>query len=364
LATVLLAGPSGAVALDRGGAVATAGAVPPGATATSVTFVSAQEAFVLGTAPCTHHPCSAILRTLDRGHSWVGLPAPLEAVSHSEGPGLWGLRFADPQRGYAYGNGIWQTLDGSSSWQRWSVPGRYVLDFAAVRDRELVAVTTTCTPASSRCLHRLTVYHRPVVGGGWRRIGSSAGRGFNESIATGGKTVWVLIGQRLFVSADGGLTFSRHSQPCSTMPFGLPQPTSLATSGRSTYLMCTGQGFLSHTEKFIYRTLGLHSGWALMGRAPDLGDAGTIAAAAHRAVVLATASAASWLYRSRDAGRHWGKALNYPDGGIGWGDLGFTTGSDGTVIHGPADTDGGSLDRPGKLLLTDDGGRTWRVVVF
>ena len=46
------------------------GPVPAGFTATSVTFVSAQEAFVLGTAPCSHVPCTSIVRTVDRGASW------------------------------------------------------------------------------------------------------------------------------------------------------------------------------------------------------------------------------------------------------------------------------------------------------
>ena len=45
------------------------GPVPGGFTATSVTFVSAQEAFVLGTAPCPNAVCTSIVRTFDRGAS-------------------------------------------------------------------------------------------------------------------------------------------------------------------------------------------------------------------------------------------------------------------------------------------------------
>src|ERR1700722_16259667 len=45
--------------------------------ATSVTWVSPDEAFVLGTAPCAHAPCTSIARTLDRGASWAGMPAPV-----------------------------------------------------------------------------------------------------------------------------------------------------------------------------------------------------------------------------------------------------------------------------------------------
>ena len=53
------------------------GPVPAGFRAASVTFVSTLEAFVLGTAPCKHAPCTSIVRSRDRGVSWRGLPAPV-----------------------------------------------------------------------------------------------------------------------------------------------------------------------------------------------------------------------------------------------------------------------------------------------
>jgi hypothetical protein len=362
LAAVVLAGASGADALVR--QAPAGGPVPAHTSATSATFVSTQQAFVLGTAPCIHHPCSVILRTLDRGHSWVGLPAPLEGVSRMGGSGLWGLRFADPLRGYAYGNGIWRTLDGASSWQRWSVPGRYVLDFAAVRDQRLIAVTTSCSFSSGGCSPRLTLYERPITGGAWRAIARSRPNGFNESLSVHGAVVWVLLGQRLVISTDGGRTFRAHAEPCAHSNAALPQPTSISDGGAATFLLCTGQAFTGHTIKFIYRTHGTSGHWTRVGQAPTPGDGGLLAAAGHGRLVIATASAASWLYRSTDGGRHWRTPVSFFDGGEGWADLGFTTGSDGVVIHGPASRDGGSATFPGQLLLTGDAGHIWRVVPF
>ena len=52
------------------------------------------------------------------------------------------------------------------------------------------------------------------------------------------------------------------------------------------------------------------------------------------------------------------------DGGMGWADLGFTTATDGVVVHGPANSDGNSTQRPGQLFLTSDGGMTWYQVSF
>jgi hypothetical protein len=52
------------------------------------------------------------------------------------------------------------------------------------------------------------------------------------------------------------------------------------------------------------------------------------------------------------------------DGGAGFNDLGFTTTSDGVVVYGPALTDGNSEGRPGRLLLTSNGGASWQRVRF
>ena len=78
------------------------GPVPSGFTATSVTFVSAQEAYVLGTAPCPNAVCTSIVRTLDRGASWRGLPAPAVPLSAPGGTGVWGIRFATPEHGFVF----------------------------------------------------------------------------------------------------------------------------------------------------------------------------------------------------------------------------------------------------------------------
>ena len=82
-------------------------------------------------------------------------------------------------------------------------------------------------------------------------------------------------------------------------------------------------------------------------------------------VAIATASAASWLFHSGDGGVDLADRVHAQyDGGVGWADLGFTTATDGVVVHGPADSDGNSTQRPGQLFLTSDGGTTWHRVSF
>ena len=91
---------------------------------------------------------------------------------------------------------------------------------------------------------------------------------------------------------------------------------------------------------------------------------GTLAATTTGRLAIATESAASWLFYSPDAGASWRIAGTWDDGGSGWADLGFTTAIDGVVVHGPADSDGNSTQRPGQLLLTGDAGATWYPVSF
>jgi len=98
------------------------GPVPGGFTATSVTFVSAQQAFVLGTAPCSSAVCTSIVRTLDRGASWRGLPAPVVPLSAPGGTGVWGIRFATPEHGFVFGDGLWETSDGGQHWASAAYP--------------------------------------------------------------------------------------------------------------------------------------------------------------------------------------------------------------------------------------------------
>jgi photosystem II stability/assembly factor-like uncharacterized protein len=89
------------------------------------------------------------------------------------------------------------------------------------------------------------------------------------------------------------------------------------------------------------------------------GFASQLAAASSRVLVIASSSDATFLYRSVDGGRRWRTLLARADGGLGWADLGFSNSRDGAVIYGPAISNGGQ-GRPGRLLLTNDGGLTWR----
>ena len=60
------------------------GPVPAGFRSQSATFVSADQGWVLGTAPCAKAPCTSIVRTNDDGATWAGTPAPTDGLENPE----------------------------------------------------------------------------------------------------------------------------------------------------------------------------------------------------------------------------------------------------------------------------------------
>ena len=154
-----------------GGARPSGGPVPARFAATSVTFVSADEAFVLGTAPCAHAPCTAVVRTLDRGQSWVGLPAPAEPVGQPglpAAPAVWGIRFATPGHGFVFGDGLWETTDGGGQWIRDAEPGGSILSLA-IAGGQVLALTARCTPGGG-CEQPAVLQRRTLGGGSWTAV--------------------------------------------------------------------------------------------------------------------------------------------------------------------------------------------------
>jgi hypothetical protein len=111
----------------------------------SVTFVAAQQGWVLGTSPCASHRCISLRETTDAGRSWLARPLPTALMSAadrsysspaaSDLTAMLNVRFADPRDGWIYGGvpvrsvqsgmtlhgldaALWSTHDGGSTWAR------------------------------------------------------------------------------------------------------------------------------------------------------------------------------------------------------------------------------------------------------
>jgi photosystem II stability/assembly factor-like uncharacterized protein len=328
------------------------GPVPSGFAATSVTFVSADEAFVLGTAPCAVKPCTSIARTLNRGATWVGLPAPVVPLgtaynTSASQAAAWGIRFASPEQGFVFGNGLWETTDGGEHWAAAAGPGGPILDLEVI-DGQVLALTSGA------------LYRQPLAGGSW----SLVTRVSNASvIATQARVAAVLDGSKVIVTGNGGLSISAEATPCTTL--GVAEPSSVAVTGPdSLALLCAGGAAMGSVQKTVYVSDDLGAQWTKAGSPPMGGDPAGLSAGTPGQIVVSAESGASELYYSADGGGQWSTAWSAGDGGMGFNDLGFTTTSDGVVVRGPAISDGNGEGRPGQLLLTSDGGATWQTVTW
>ena len=93
------------------------GSVPSHFQPSSVTFVNAGTAWVIGQAgtPGTcanknHYICTSIARTDNAGANWQGGPAP-DTKGPSGATGVSGIRFLNPTYGWAFGPELWSTDD-------------------------------------------------------------------------------------------------------------------------------------------------------------------------------------------------------------------------------------------------------------
>src|SRR5580692_4214733 len=276
--------------------VSSGGPVPIGFAATSVTFVSTEEAFVLGTAPCAKAPCTSILRTLDRGASWRGLPAPVVPLAAQPGvvagPAVWGIRFANPSDGFVFGNGLWETTDGGERWTP-AVSPAGPIESLEVIDGQVLVVTGTCSP-NFGCGQTGTLMRRPLAGGAWTVVSRVSGRG---AIATQARVAAVLDADDVIVTANGGVSTVTQAGPCSTA--GLEAPVSLAVTGPTGLaLLCGGEGAAGSVDKTVFVSDDLGAHWSVAGSPARGGDPEEMSAGSAAQLVVAAASGASTLYYS------------------------------------------------------------------
>ena len=360
------AGQTGTASASPPGPTATGvpagGPVPAGFAATSVTFVSADEAFVLGTAPCAHAPCTSVVRTLDRGASWVGLPAPVVPLgnpySGTSQAAVWGIRFASPDQGFVFGNGLWATTDGGEQWAVATAPAGTITDLEVI-DGQVLALTDACS-AQSGCAQTETLERRALSGGPWSVVTRMADP---RGIATQARVAAVLDDDSVVVTGDGGLTFATHAIPCPDGPASAGAAVAV-TGPDSLALLCAGSAAMGSAQKTVYVSGDLGASWVKAGTPPFGGDPLGLYGGTGAHLVVAAASGASWLYYSPDGGTRWLTAFQRGDGGAGFNDLGFTTASDGVAVYGPVYAGGNPDAVPGKLLLTSDGGASWTMAAF
>ncbi len=321
----------------------------------SVTFVSADDGWVLGTGTCSSAPCAAIARTADGGRTWAPVSAPHVSIvpgGDQGAPGISGLRFADARNGWAFGPDLWATHDGGATWARLTIPG-------LPADAAIVALASAHGTVHAAVLdgQGYRVASSPVGADDFRlsavRVPVGAGPVPSVQLVLSGAAGWLIENDRTVV---GGARLVNGAwvtwqPPCAEVV----GPASLAASGPTELAAACDVGLWgTPTGDHLYLSHDGGSTFVESGTTVPLQMAGQVAAASPSVIVVGGSDATgAVLVATFDGGRTWTIVARL--GAVTIADLGFTTATQGVVISAPS---GG----PARLLMTRDGGRTWRAV--
>jgi photosystem II stability/assembly factor-like uncharacterized protein len=351
-------------------------AVPAAKTSTfepdGASFISPVTGWVLGQSGCAS--CAALRMTTDGGAAWTPLkPPPATLVFPSVSPrAISNIAFADRENGFLYGPGLLVTHDGGRSWSRASL--RAVQDLA-VGQGYAYAVTTNGAGVSS-------VWRNALGTSRWTRLTLPrvATRLFGDGAANGplavytqGRTVVLLrpgftgpadtasMTGNLWVSTTAGTRWSARTVPCHAPAGGGAAVLGIAFGHPDTWVLdCFNDEQSSqeqNTQHIVFETVNGGRSWVRLARPPQHNLPQLLADNGAGHIFLATQGDFDFMAGTLDDGASWHTALNGGQQFDGWAGLGFLTEQDGFVVVL-------SVQGPGALYRTVDGGKTWRAVSF
>ncbi len=333
------------------GAPAVGGPVPSGFSGYDLTWVSQDEGWALGTAPCATAPCTSIVRTTDGGQHWIGLPAPTAFLSQtdtcsSDCAQVRSIRFVSAEVGYVFGpNSFWMTTDGGQHWQ--SEPGNaWGLEVAGTSVLRVSGGQPNCAPGCQFQVQRAAIgstdWHDVALPGPTQDAGASLSASGNTALltTTGNPAGGAGSAQSIvFSSTDSGASWSKVGEPC---PQGSVENDSLAVSvaqDASAAALC--QPRPSQGSSFLVLAAGAGQPFAqkvvVPGAAPG----------------LVTALDRSTVFIGGDRLYRWdGSSITAVSGPSKPRFIGFESATVGRVL-----ADNG-------LWTTSDGGRTWSPLTY
>lgn len=345
--------------------------MPSGFEPASVTFVSPDLGYVLGTTTsCASPPCTSVVRTTDGGQHWIGVPAPRTVLSVGSAsgayPGVSRIRFADPFNGFAYGPSLYVTHDGAKSWRSLPVPARIIgLSISAGR---VTFLESPCTSNAS-CGGTVELLTGPATGNSFTRVTEArvSQTLAQQPLVMHGNAGFAVLGPGQFgpsivdATADGR-TWRSFPDPCAAAA-----GTSLAdfAAPDTTYLfsLCIGEPAGGTASKRVMMTRNGKT--ELAGTLAGGNNNAAITAASDQVLVAALFGVRGELVRSTDAGHTWQPVNYFQDGGAPFIDLAFTTPAQGVAVHGlPRNPASGAPLMPDELIMTNDAGESWHRIDF
>ena len=338
----------------------------------SVSFASPSDGWLLAVPPCARqaHPCRTLLlrRTTDGGRSWAPAtppPAPYAGLSAHPADAVGQILFTSRRDGWAYGPGLWRTVNGGASWRRVGFSGGQVLGVAAAGSRLLV-LAGRCSSAGSAAgsatgsaACRFTVYSSPARPGAWHRVQVASGRYAGAAVLTAsGGTGYVLatlrLGPPLLLAgpADGSARWRQAREPC-----GGSWSTAFAAAGRRLFLGCGSEPGAGTQSKTAYVSANGGLNWHRVANPPIGGYLGAASMTPGGLILLS--GGRMDVYISRDFGRSWHTSPSLAAAASLAG-AGFSL-----VASATGDATGYAFQESvyrHQFWLTSDGGRHWTAV--
>ena len=320
--------------------------------AASVTFVSSQDGWVLGTVGGS----LALARTQDGGS--VTPPA----AAFYTGPGSTGvdaIRFANQEDGWVYGYDLYATQNGGASWTQVALPGLNLsTGVTPIQELETSAGSVAAVISGTADF----LIDTAVVGSNsWTTspttVAYGAGPIPEAQLVLQGSSGWVVENDRV-VAGGARLqsgAWAAWTAPCSTAN----GPATLAGSSSTNLIAACEAGLYggtsSPTEQAYTSTTGGGSFTELATALPSACQGSSVLSSPTTSV--AAAGCGGEIVASFNGGGSWATVFT-GSGNTSISYIGFTTPTQGVAIEASL------TDSAGPLLMTHDGGHTWAAVTI
>jgi photosystem II stability/assembly factor-like uncharacterized protein len=335
----------------------------------SVTFVSADTGWVLGTVPAGSGVKLAVVHTTDGGVTWARSPAP-DVTFENGARDLASIRFADSRNGWITApvtttssgplpSTLWSSHDGGASWQPVAVPGGgHVTALEASGGVfQLAELATTGTDGTA-----VYLYSSAATSDSWVRSGTSlpigAGPAPSAQLTLQGGEGWAMEVDRT-VGAGARLAsgaWEPWTPPCTDANGS----ASVAASSTTDLVAVCDEGVWgpppagTTTGPWLFDSSDAGSDFAVVGAIPTTAAAGgaySVATPPGEPQVVVVGG--SGLVATFDGGHTWKTVYSASAGQVRV--VGFTTATQGVAIV-TGDTN------ISTLLMTRDAGATWNPV--
>jgi hypothetical protein len=345
---------------------ASAASVSPSFKAVSLSWLTPEQGWVLGVAPCGTRTCTEVISTSDGGASWtqVGtITAPTPPAGNAS-TGVTEIRFDTPTTGWAFAPDLYRTTNGGRSWTREPVPGtgtKQVLALATTATAAY-AVTSPCAYQAGLCKGAgLSVWRTSTLAReSWVKTPLTLPMSNAADLSAFGSTLYADdvagVGSYLYASTDGGVKFASRAVPCDVSQ-AIELAQAVATSASKVTLLCDGNPGLSQAVKTVYRSANTGKSDTSAGTMGLIGIQAQLAVSPSGNLAVASSSDGSFIYINDSGGTSWSMPVGFGDGGLGWGDIVYVTDNEAWVVYSP----GNNPYSIGKVLVSHDGGRHWNI---